>query len=120
KDLDELLPRRLILQKKMIAAFQGNESCPWNESGERPAFIKRRRCVLAYVEHEGRAADLLRGLAQIEREDGAHVACRVSPGRRLADQFVEQVNLLRRRIWNPMRGVELTEGGIFIAPAQFG
>ena len=117
-DLLKARPRRLVLQKDVVAAVQLDELCPRDSGGQAAPFRDRADLVLAGVDDEGRRLDLAEYAGHVDPGPSLQQPRRHLAGAGPAAQLVEPADLRFTAARNEARREDLAEDRILLAPAD--
>src|SRR5215813_7625858 len=116
--LQELTEGGLVLEKQVISPLQRDEAGTRDGSRHTAAGFEWHAGVFARVHHERRHVNLGQQRGQVEIGGGLADSCGHLSGGADSLQLVEPVGLLLGAVGDEMRGEELTEGRVLVAPAQ--
>src|SRR5436305_11373601 len=104
----------------MIIALERDEPGVLDHRRNEPALVEGHAGVAHGMEYERRTRDLRQQRHNVDRIQYAHEPPGIDRRRRKPLELVEPLMLLRRSIGNELRGEELSERRILLAPAELG
>src|SRR5262249_34008070 len=110
-------PCGLTLEDEVVAALERNEARVLDAGRQTPPFLEGYSRIAAAMHHQRWGPDLRQKLLDVDLRRRSQAPHRVLRGGRDALQVIEPLRLLGCAAGHELRGEDLAEGRIFLAPA---